>query len=127
MGAKSDDAVGLASREIDAHAEPVIEGRALDRQRVIVVVIQERPAAIHLGQLGVGQERSATRQAELVQRVSRVNADGKGLGRYLQVERASIPGGDLVEARRGIGDDTREHVEPARGALGIASSAHRGW
>src|SRR5262249_9793280 len=42
------------------------------------------------------------------------------------VDRAVISGGNLVEARCRVGDDAREHVEAARGALRVAATAHGG-
>ena len=55
-----------------------------------------------------------------------MDPDRERLRRDLQIERPAIARRDLVEARRAVGDDAGEDVEPPGGALGIASArAHR--
>ena len=122
----ADDPVGGAAGEIDAHAEPVVEGHPRQRHRPVVVVVEQRPALVDLPQRRVGDRPVPDQQPQLVERGARVHAHRKGLRRDLQVEVPAVAGRDLVEAGRAIGDDPREDVEPARRALGIRASAHPG-
>src|SRR5207245_11206038 len=63
------------------------------------------------------------KQTELAQRWPGIHTDRKRLGRDLDVQRTTMASVDLVEASGIVGDNAREDVEAAGGALGIAAPA----
>src|SRR5213594_2574137 len=99
MGAITDDPVGHPAREIDPHAEAVADHDALRWNRALVVVIEQRALTIQPLERRVGHRGLSGEQSQLIQRGAGLYADGKRLGRDLEIERAAVAGADLVEAR----------------------------
>ncbi len=120
----ADDAVRRAAREVDAHAEAVVERDPLERDRPVVVVVEQRLGPVQLAQRLVADGGVAGQQPQLIERGAGVDPHRERLRRDLQIERPAIARRDLVEARRAVGDDTGEDVESAGGALGVRAPAH---
>ena len=81
---------------------------------------------MQLADVVVGQLRPPDRQAQLVERQVLAHADRERQGHDLEVQRALVAGGDLVEAEALVGDHAGEHVDPPGRALRVGLAAHVG-
>ncbi|SLM46598.1 protein of unknown function [Nitrospira japonica] len=125
----ADDGVAgsLLSLEIDAKEQTVIGTEFLGRHGLAFgrVVIEQRLLPVQALERRVGGGGLAADETDLVEALAGLHLDRERTGYDLEKQGAVIAGTDLVESGVEIGDDAREHVEPAGGALRVGPRPQR--
>ncbi len=116
------DATDGVRAQIESEEQPVRERQPIDRHRSTVRE-QDRVESVEGTQVAVGQLGAADGEAELVEREVLLHPHRERQGDDFEVEPAGVTVGDLVEAVGPVGDDAREHVGPAGGALRVRLAA----
>ncbi len=112
------DVATLVAAQIEAEEEAVGHSQVVGRHG-LAATEEQRAGAVHLDQLAVGQRGPPDDETQLVQRQPLLDLDRERQGHDLEVERSAVAVGDLVEPVAAVGDDTGEHVESTRRALGV--------
>jgi len=119
----ADEARRRNGREADAEIEPLADGcLALDEAHIAVDLAQSAIGHAARPLVGIELLADAAAEADLIQPRAVANLDGEGARANLGEERAGIAFLNGVEAILIVGDQPREHVEPAGRAFGVGEA-----